>query len=284
MLEDKRLKSWPDNYWNQIKRNIGIISIAEQDKIKKAKIAIFGVGGLGGALAEQLVRCGCENIVICDNDKFEETNLNRQICTRKDLGLFKVDIVENLLKLVNPDVFVAKFYEVNEQNIHSILKDAKIVALTLDDPLLSILITRECLKKEISIIESYAIPYLCCWWFSSDSVSYESFYNLPTKKMSYNEIAQSKAIQKEIKAAILAKLTKFPNITEFFNREKGIFEAMLSGKIPLVSLSPITRISASYLAFEIIYSGILKIKRKILAPKIIGFDYFRMKKFDLTNL
>jgi hypothetical protein len=281
LLEDKRLKSWHDNYWNQIKRNIGIISIAEQDKIKKAKIAIFGVGGLGGAIVDQLVRCGCENIVICDNDKFEETNLNRQICTREDLGFFKVDIVEKFLKSINPNVIVNKFYEINEQNIHSILKDVKIVTLTLDDPFVSILIARECLKKKIPIIESYAIPYLCSWWFTSESVSYENFYNLRTEKMPYNEIAHSKVIQKEIKAAILAKLTKLPKIAEFFDREKDVFNAMLSGEIPLVSLAPIVRISASYLAFEIIYSGLLNIKRKILAPEITGFDYLRMRLFKV---
>ena len=281
MLEDKRLKSWHDKYWNQIKRNIGIISIAEQDKIKKAKIAIFGVGGLGGSLADQLVRCGCENIVICDNDKFEESNLNRQVCTREGLGSFKVDIVEKFLKLINPDVIVNKFYEVNEKNIQSILKDVKIVALTLDDPFLSILIARECLKKKVPIIETYAIPYLCCWWFTSESVSFETFYNLQTENMSYNDIARSKVIQKEIKAAILVKLTELPKIADFFNREKGVFNAMLSGEIPLVSLAPVVRLSASYLAFEIIYSGLLKIKKKILAPEITGFDYLRMQLFKV---
>lgn len=281
MLEDKRLNSWHDPYWNQIKRNIGIITIAEQEKIKKAKIAIFGVGGLGGSLADQLVRCGCEKVVICDNDKFEESNLNRQICTREDLGSFKVDIVEKYSKLVNPNVIVNKFYDVNEENIDSVLKNVKIVALTLDDPFLSILIARECLKKKIPVIESYAIPYLCSWWFTSESVSYESFYNLQTEKMSYNEIARSKVIQKEIKTAILTKLTTFPNITEFFDREKGIFDAMFSGKIPLVSFAPIVRISASYLAFEILFSGLLKIKTKILAPKVIGFDYLRMQPFKV---
>ncbi|MBD3212101.1 MAG: hypothetical protein GF311_05770 [Candidatus Lokiarchaeota archaeon] len=68
MLEEKRFDSWEDNYWNHIKRNIGLVRVEEQEKLRNCRIAVFGLGGLGGPLAEQLVRCGCENLVISDND------------------------------------------------------------------------------------------------------------------------------------------------------------------------------------------------------------------------
>ena len=281
MFQQKKLKDWADSYWNQIKRNIGIITINQQEMIRKTKIAIFGVGGLGGPLTEQLIRSGSENIVICDNDKFEESNLNRQTCTRNDLGDFKVDKVEKFITLINPNIIINKFYEINENNIDLILKDVKIAALTLDDPLVSILISRECLKREIPLIESYAVPCLFSWWFTTDSINYEAFYKLPTESMSYKEILESPKIQKQIRETILAKLVKFPNIKDFYVREGNLLDAMLSGDYPLVSLAPIVRISASYLAFEIIFSGILNTKHKILAPKIIGFDYIKMQVFKL---
>ena len=49
-------KHWPDSYWNHVSRNIGPITFIEQDKIKNAKVAILGTGGLGGPLAEHMVR------------------------------------------------------------------------------------------------------------------------------------------------------------------------------------------------------------------------------------
>ena len=70
MFEKKKNKNWSDDYWNHIKRNIGLIKIPEQEKIRTTRIAILGVGGLGGTVAEQLVRTGCEQLIICDYDKF----------------------------------------------------------------------------------------------------------------------------------------------------------------------------------------------------------------------
>ena len=81
---------------------------------------------------------------------------------------------------------------------------------------------------------------------------------------------------------MLSKLLLFPNIKECFDREKGTVEALLSGKIPSISLAPIVRIAASYLSFEVIYSGILNLKSMVLAPKIIGYDYFRMRPFEIN--
>jgi len=59
---------------------------------------------------------------------------------------------------------------------------------------------------------------------------------------------------------------------------------MISGKLTLVSLAPIVRMIASYLAFEVIFSGILKVKKMILAPQIIGYDYLRMKPIRFSFL
>ena len=280
MFEEKRLKTWNDQYWNQVKRNIGLISIAEQDKIKRAKIIIFGVGGLGGPIFSQLIRSGCENLTICDDDKFSKSNLNRQLCTINEIGTFKVDFFEKFAEKINPDALIEKYYQINQKNISTILKDSQLAVLSLDDPLISILISRVCFKRDIPLLESWGIPYLCAWYFTSRSIDYESCYGLNTKNLTIDKIRQSKSFQESIKNQILTKLTKFPRIKNRFNREPGILEELLSGKLPSVSLAPIVHLSASYLAFEVIFSGILRIKPMILAPKIMGYDYFEMKPLD----
>ena len=74
----------------------------------------------------------------------------------------------------------------------------------------------------------------------------------------------------------------FPGINEIYNREIGVIESMSLGKLALRSFAPIVRMMASYLAFEIIYAGILKLKLMILAPQVIGYDYIRMKPIKFS--
>lgn len=284
MYDKKRLKNWPASYWNQIKRNIGLVKIIEQEKLRNTLIAVLGVGGLGGPLAVQLVRTGCEKLIMCDNERFEEANLNRQLCTREDLGRYKVDVTEKLLKKINPEIELQKYYEITKKIISNILNSTSIVVLTLDDPIASILISRECSKKNIPILESWGIPYLCAWWFTSESTDYETCYGFKTHKMTIDEIQKSEKTLLELKKAFLNKLIQFPEIKETFNREEGALEGLFSGNLPSISLAPIVGMTASYLAFEVIFSGILKIKRMSLAPNVIGYDYLRMKPIQFNFL
>ena len=65
------------------------------DKINQKHILIVGLGGVGGTAFEALIRSGFLNFTIVDNDKFEISNLNRQIlCLRNDLGKNKVDVAK----------------------------------------------------------------------------------------------------------------------------------------------------------------------------------------------
>jgi len=282
LLNNKKLRNWSKSYWNHINRNIGIITVKEQEKLRKTPIAILGVGGLGGPLVEQLVRTGCENLLICDNEKFEASNLNRQVCSRKNLGKYKVNEIANFLKDINPEINLRKFKEINLDNILNILNKISIVALTLDDPITSILIARECYKKKIPILESWAIPYLCGWWFTEKSINYEDFYGFKTHDILIQEIFNSRDRVFYIKKKFFNKLMQFPGIIERFDREKGVIKELFSGKIASISFAPIVRMSASYLAYEIIFTGVLKVKEMILAPHVIGYDYFKMKPLNFT--
>lgn len=279
----KKKNNWSNTYFGLIERNIGLINSSEQEKLRITPIIIFGIGGLGGPLAEQLVRSGFERIIICDDDTFQESNLNRQICTREDLGKLKVDVTENYLKKINPEIKIQKYYQIDEDNIHEMLNKPVIAILTLDDPIASIIISRACIERNIPLIESWGIPYLWAWWFTSESIDYETCYSFNTKGIPIKEIKPTKMLNFREKQ--LLKLMQIPGIKEIYNRKLNSVKAMISGEIALVSLAPVVRITASYLAFEVIFSGILKTKEMVLAPEIIGYDYFRMEpiKFNFLN-
>lgn len=276
----KKPETWNEDYWEKIIRNIGYISISEQDIIKNTKIAVLGVGGLGGPLAEQLIRSGNENLVICDHDKFELSNMNRQICTDQDMGAFKVDILENYYKNINPDIKIKTYKKIDITNISEILENVKIVALTLDDPIKSILIARYCRKEGIPIIESWAFPYLFAWWFTEESDDYETCYGLNSQKDNLEDISENKTISNIFTSLLPPLLSNFPGLKMRLNREIGVANEMSQGKISIRSFTPIVRLSASYIAFDIIFAGILNVKEKILAPEIKGYDYFQMKEIN----
>jgi len=231
---------------------------------------------------EQLARSGCEKLLICDNDKFEASNLNRQTCFLSDIGKFKVDVLEKQLKNINPNMEIHKFYEVNSSNINELLDKRSLVVLALDDPMASILIARECKKRKIPLLESWTIPFIFSCWFTIESMNYETFYELNTNHMTLEEMERSQEVITNLKSNFYQKLIKFPNFEEKYDREPGAFEALLSGQIPPISFAPIVRLNGSFLAFEVIFSGILNYKPKILAPKLVAFDIFEMKKLNLS--
>lgn len=78
------------------------------DRLSKARVAIFGVGGVGGFVAEALVRSGLGAIDLFDDDRICLTNLNRQIiATRSTVGRYKCDAMRERLLDINPDVKVS---------------------------------------------------------------------------------------------------------------------------------------------------------------------------------
>ena len=58
---------------------INPLSIDERDRIKNSRVCIVGCGGIGGYAAEFLIRLGVKNLTVVDGDRFDESNLNRQI-------------------------------------------------------------------------------------------------------------------------------------------------------------------------------------------------------------
>jgi tRNA A37 threonylcarbamoyladenosine dehydratase len=77
------------------------------EKLKNARVAVFGIGGVGGYTAEALARSGVGNIDLIDDDKVCLTNINRQIiATRKTVGKYKVDVMKERILEINPNAVV----------------------------------------------------------------------------------------------------------------------------------------------------------------------------------
>ena len=96
-----------DTMLNQFSRTQLLLGEEAMNRLKRSRVAVFGVGGVGGYVCEALVRSGVGAFDLIDDDKVCLTNLNRQIiATRKTVGQYKVDVMKNRMLEINPDVDV----------------------------------------------------------------------------------------------------------------------------------------------------------------------------------
>ena len=142
-----------DRYSRQIiLKKIGIVG---QKKILKSKVLIVGSGGLGCPVADTLCRAGVGTIGIVDNDKVSLSNIHRQsFFTSKDVGKYKVKILKERIKLINPETKTVIFKEkITNLNIKKIFKNFDIIVDGSDNFKTKFLLNEYSLKyKKILII------------------------------------------------------------------------------------------------------------------------------------
>lgn len=92
---------------NEFSRTELLIGQAALEKLQNSRVAIFGVGGVGGYVCEALVRSGVGHFDLIDNDTVSLTNINRQIIAlHSTIGKLKVDVMKERMLDINPDVDV----------------------------------------------------------------------------------------------------------------------------------------------------------------------------------
>ena len=108
---------------NQFSRTQLLLGREAMERLVGARVAVFGIGGVGGYVCEALVRSGVGAFDLIDNDKVSLTNLNRQIiATRKTLGRYKTEVMKERMLDINPDADIyihsCFFLPENAQEFH----------------------------------------------------------------------------------------------------------------------------------------------------------------------
>lgn len=105
-------------YWERVNRSLGWLGNTEaeqrerQEKLKDAVIGIAGTGGIGGQLAQRLVRLGVRNLKLADPDTFDISNMNRQMgADLEHIGKNKAEVVAEMTYALNHDVNIAVYPE-----------------------------------------------------------------------------------------------------------------------------------------------------------------------------
>jgi len=151
-------------YRSIFSRNIGFLTESEQDKLLNSKVAILGVGGVGGLLAERLIRLGIGKIKITDPGTFEESNLNRQFgSSMLNLGQNKAEAVFTQLKDITQqaEIFYGKDGIKTENDANIFVRNCDVIVDEMDFGLFreSILLQRAARKRGIYYMFASAIGF-----------------------------------------------------------------------------------------------------------------------------
>lgn len=110
-------------------RNIGWLTEAEQQRMRRARVAIAGCGGVGGAHLLTLARLGIGAFTVADADHFELANFNRQVgATTASIGRPKAEVMAELARAINPELDLRILAEgVTDANLHRFLEGAELL-------------------------------------------------------------------------------------------------------------------------------------------------------------
>ena len=140
-------------------RNIGFVTEAEQALLRTSPIFVCGVGGMGGACLMALVRAGVGRLIIADLDKFEVSNLNRQLfATLDNVGRHKAEASLDACRRINPDIEIEVLHADWPEHLDRVLVTAKVVVNGTDDLAASLRLYRGARAQGCSVIDAYASP------------------------------------------------------------------------------------------------------------------------------
>jgi len=116
-------------------RQLNLIGKRGQEKLRRAKVIIFGLGGLGNFVSLELTLAGVGKVTLVDKDTISLSDLNRQfLYEEKDVGKKKVLVAARRLREINPDVVIEPIYgDLMKMKIDKLIKDCDLVVDCLDD-------------------------------------------------------------------------------------------------------------------------------------------------------
>jgi tRNA A37 threonylcarbamoyladenosine dehydratase len=118
-----------DEFYAQlVARNRGLISDAEQERLRRATLLVAGCGSIGGAVIEPLVRMGAEHLVLAEPDGYDLHNMNRQSVRLQDLGRNKAEVFQERLRDVNPYASIRVDPRgICDENVEALVREATLI-------------------------------------------------------------------------------------------------------------------------------------------------------------
>ena len=147
------------DYYSFTGRNIGFIDEREQQLLHQARVFVCGVGGMGGAAFMALARAGVGKFVIADIDRFEVSNLNRQVFAFADeVGRDKAEVAAKAAKRINPTIEIEVLGESWTSELADIARRCPVIVNGMDDIAAGVHLYRTAKDADATVIDAYMSP------------------------------------------------------------------------------------------------------------------------------
>ena len=147
------------DYYSFTGRNIGFIDEHEQQLLRQARVFVCGVGGMGGAAFMALARAGVGRFVIADIDRFEVSNLNRQVFAFADeVGREKAAVAAEAARRINPTIEIEVLGENWTSALAGIAERCPVIVNGMDDIAAGVHLYRTAKRADATVIDAYMSP------------------------------------------------------------------------------------------------------------------------------
>jgi molybdopterin/thiamine biosynthesis adenylyltransferase len=183
-----------DNYYQSaVSRNLGIVAADEQIRLSNARVAVAGLGGVGGIHFLTLVRMGIGAFNIADLDEFSEVNANRQVgATSSTAGRRKTEVMAEMARDIHPSVELELFDKgVQPDNVERFLGDVDAVVDSIDFFQMKArrLLYKEARRLGKTVVFSAPIGFSgTLHIFTPDSMSFDDFFDINDSMSPYEQL------------------------------------------------------------------------------------------------
>ncbi len=228
-------------------RNIGFVTQAEQDRLRAGAVFVAGVGGMGGACLNSLVRAGVGRIGIADIDVFEVSNLNRQVFAFLDtVGQEKAAAAAAAVRRINPEVELEVFGGEWVERLPDIADRYPVIVNGCDDVAATVQLYRVARENRAVVIDAYASPLPSVTLVRPDAPRPEQRLRYPTRRKAWNELTET-----ETRGAFIKELEYV--MTHSSSAGHVDLEAaaeMAQGKRSRMSFAPMVITTGNLMAYE----------------------------------
>lgn len=230
-------------------RNLGFISASQQEVLRRSRVLICGVGGMGGACLQALVRAGVGGFTLADFDTFEISNLNRQVFASLDtVGLGKIKATVQQILRINPQLQIDTLGAEWPDRLDELLDRHSIVVNGMDDVAAGIALYRKAREKGATVIDAYTSPLPSVAAVRPDDPRPEERLSYPSVGLDWRALTGE-----QIQACIGAEIEYvLVNSNAARHVDLEIARQLLAGTRKRMSFAPMVILTGNLMAFEAI--------------------------------
>lgn len=228
-------------------RNIGFVTAAEQEKLRDGRVLVIGVGGMGGAAVQSLVRTGIGHLAIADIDTFEISNFNRQVFADLDsVDQGKAPATAARLRRIHPQIELEVFGADWQDHIDGLLQRYPVVINGMDDIAAGIDLYRRAGRLGATVIDAYTSPL-------PSVIVVRPGDPRPEERLGYPSLGREpRALDADAKAACFAREIEHVLVhsSTIKHIDMDVALELVAGKRKRMSFAPMVITTGNLMAFE----------------------------------